>query len=228
MHQAILGLKAAYPLSVYEIDNENDIMYQYDGLKAKSPKKEIRIEDNIIFEKQRYTIVYAEMNHSVSSFGYAFIEKPRYGKFHPEKAQALGIPESRLWKILQEGKIIEYEGRKIDPIKEGIVDPKRPGRKVTYSGDTMPCNALIELGKDSDILVHESTFASKLRDVAREKKHSTSVDAAQDAKRMNAKKLVLTHISTRYQQEAEQLLKDAQEIFPNTVLAEDLMRIKIK
>jgi ribonuclease Z len=228
MHQAILGLKAAYPLNVYEIDNESAVMYEYEGLKAKSPKKEIIIEDNIIFEKKRYKIVYAEMNHSVSSFGYAFIEKPRYGKFHPEKARALGIPESRLWKLLQEGQTIEYEGKPIDPIKEGIVDPKRPGRKVTYSGDTMPCDALIELGKDSDILVHESTFASKLRDIAREKKHSTSVDAAQDAKRMKAKKLILTHISTRYQEETDQLLKDAQEIFPNTLLAEDLMRVKIK
>lgn len=228
MHQAILGLKADYPFTVYEIDNQNDILYEYEGLKAKFPKNEIPIENNIIFEKKRYKIKYAQMNHSVSSFGYAFIENPRYGKFHPEKARELEIPESRLWKQLQEGKKINFKGKLIDPIKEGIVDPKRPGRKVTYSGDTMPCEALIELGKDSDILIHESTFSTKLADVAHDKKHSTSVDAARDAKEMNANKLILTHISTRYQEETKELLKDARNIFPNTILAEDLMRIKIK
>jgi len=227
MHQAILGLKAPYPLTVYEIDNQNNMIYEYEGLKARSPKNKTPIKDNIIFSKKRYKIQYAEMKHSVFSFGFAFIENPRYGKFHPEKARELGIPESRLWKKMQEGKKIEFEGKIIDPIEEGIVDPKRPGRKVTYSGDTMPCDSLIELGKDSDILIHESTFASKLADVAHEKKHSTSEDAARDAKEMNAKKLILTHISTRYQEETAQLLKDAQKIFPNTILADDLMRIKL-
>ncbi|MFO7795289.1 MAG: ribonuclease Z [Promethearchaeati archaeon] len=228
MHQAILGLKANYPLTIYEIDNENKLLYEYEGLKSKSPQKEIPIKENIIFEKNRYFIKYDEMNHSVSTFGYAFIEKPRYGKFHPERARELGIPESRLWKQLQKGETLEYKDKIINPIKEGIVDPKRPGRKITYSADTLPCESLIELGKDSNVLIHEATYAKELADIAHEKKHSTSVDAARDAKEMNAKQLILTHISNRYQGEAEQLLKDAQEIFPNTILAEDLMRFKIK
>ena len=103
----------------------------------------------------------------------------------------------------------------IDPVKEGIVGPQRPGRKVTYSADTAPCETLIELGKDSDIIIHEATFSEQLAETAEEKKHSTSVDAANDALKMNAKQLVLTHISSRYQEDALKLLEEAKEILEN-------------
>ncbi|MHA1350448.1 MAG: ribonuclease Z, partial [Promethearchaeota archaeon] len=166
---------------------------------------------------------------SVLAFAYSFIEKPRSGKFNPEKAKELGIPESVLWKKLQEGESIDYNGKLIDPIKENIVGPKRQGRKVTYSGDTAPCKNLIEIGKNSDIIIHEATFSQELADMAIEKKHSTATDAANDAKKMGAKQLILTHISSRYRDESLlKLLEEAKEIFPNTLMAEDLMRVELK
>ncbi|MHA2475310.1 MAG: ribonuclease Z, partial [Promethearchaeota archaeon] len=79
-----------------------------------------------------------------------------------------------------------------------------------------------------DILIHEATFAEKLSKTALEKQHSTARDAALDAKSMNAKQLILTHISTRYQEDAENLLKEAKEIFSNTILAKDLLKIELK
>ncbi len=227
VHRKVLGLKANYPLRIVEIDNDNKKLIIFDTLDSDIPSEEKFLEDNVIFESDKYTLKYTEVDHSVLTFAYSFIEKPRYGKFKPERADELGIPESKLWKKLQEGEIIEFEGKKIDPLKEGIVGPKRPGRKVTYSGDTVPCESLIELGKNSDVLIHESTFSKELSDIALEKKHSTSVDAAIDAKRMGAKQLILTHISSRYQEDAVKLLEDAKEIFPNTLLAIDLMRISM-
>ena len=171
---------------------------------------------------------YATVQHSILSFAYSLTEKPRNGKFNPEKAEELGIPKGYLWKILQEGREIEYNGKMINPEKEGIVGPKRPGKKVTYSGDTMPCESLIELGLDSDLLIHEATYSDILSSTAKEKKHSTSVDAAKDAVKMRAKQLILTHISSRYQYDASELLNEAKEIFPNTLLGEDLLKILIK
>jgi ribonuclease Z len=228
LHRKILGLHAEYPLTVQEIDPEQNNLLIYEGLDSQSPVKEIEIKDNIIFETNRYKVKYTKVAHSVESFAYAFVENLRYGKFHPERAKELGIPQGPLWGVLQSGETISHKGKKIDPLAEGIVDPKRPGRKITYSGDTMPCKSLIELGKDSDILIHEASFRKDLQDIATEKNHSTSVDAAGDAKKMNAEKLILTHISSRYQEDAEKLLKEAQEIFPNTILAKDLMKLKIK
>jgi len=227
LHKKILGLKADYPINIVEIDNENKKLMNYESLESEIPSKEDDLENNTIFENDKYTLKYTKVNHSVLTFAYSFVEKPRFGKFKPERADELGIPQSNLWKKLQEGEIVEFEGKTIDPLKEGIVGPKRPGRKVTYSGDTVPCENLIELGKNSDIIIHEATFSKDLSDIAAEKMHSTSVDAATDAKKMGAKQLILTHISSRYQEDAIKLLEDAKEVFPNTLLAIDLMRISL-
>jgi len=227
VHRKVLGLKANYPIRIVEIDNDNNKLIIFETLDSEIPSEEKFLEDNVIFENDKYTLKYTKVDHSVLTFAYSFVEKPRYGKFEPKRAIELGIPESKLWKKLQKGEIIEFEGKKFDPLKEGIVGPKQPGRKVTYSGDTVPCENLIELGKNSDVLIHESTFSKELSDIALEKKHSTSIDAAIDAKKMGAKKLILTHISSRYQEDAVKLLEDAQEIFPNTLLAIDLMRISL-
>jgi len=227
-HRKILGLNPKYPVNVYEIDVDSNNLVKYEGLETEQATAVTTIEDNLIFENNKYIMKYTEVDHSVLTFAYAFIEKPRYGKFDPEKAKELGIPMSGLWKKLQAGESIEFEGKTIDPEETGIVGPKRPGRKITYSGDTAPCDSLIELGLDSDVIIHEATFAKALAENAKEKKHSTSIDAANDAVKMNAKQLLLTHISSRYQEDAEILLEEAKEIFPNTIIAKDLLRITLK
>ena len=227
-HKKILGLKAKYPLKIIEIDHQTQELIEFDGLDSEIQRKTIKMNDNVVLDSKYFSIKYALVEHSVITFAYAFIEKPRYGKFNPDRARDLGIPESNLWKKLQEGQIIHFDGKSINPVKEKIVGPKQPGRKITYSGDLKPCDSLIKLGKDSDILIHEATFAKALAEIAQEKKHSTSVDAAIDAKKMNAKQLILTHISARYQSDALILLEEAKEIFPNTIIAKDLLRITLK
>jgi len=227
LHKKILGLKANYPIKIIEIDPLKNLIIEFDGLDSESPISEEKIENNIIFDGKRYSLKFTTVEHSIITFAYSFIEKPRSGKFNRERAIELEIPEGRLWKRMQEGKTIEYGNRKINPEKEKIVGPKLPGRKITYSGDTLPSNNLIMLGKDSDVLIHEATFSNELKKIAEEKKHSTSGDAAKSALKMNAKKLILTHISSRYQEDAAVLLEDAKKLFPNTILAEDLMKITL-
>ncbi|MBY9020754.1 MAG: ribonuclease Z [Candidatus Lokiarchaeota archaeon] len=228
VHRKVLGLKPNYPITVIEIDDKQNQLIIYEGLDSELPTKKLSMKENTIFDGRKYLLKYALVDHSVLAFAYSFIEKPRSGKFNPEKAKELGIPESYIWKKLQEGEIVDYKGKLIDPIKENIVGPKRLGRKVTYTGDTVPCENLIELGRNSDILVHEATFSKELSDIALEKKHSTATDAAVDAKKMNAKQLILTHISSRYQEDDIKLLEEAKEIFPNSLLAKDLMRVELK
>ncbi|MHA2183703.1 MAG: ribonuclease Z [Promethearchaeota archaeon] len=228
VHRKVLGLKAPYPIKIIEIDHDSQELIEFEGLDSEVPKKVTKIQENTIYSSRYFTINYCLVEHSVITYAYSFIEEPRYGRFNPERARELGVPEGHLWKKLQDGNLIEHNGSKIDPVKEGIVGPKRPGRKITYSGDLKPSKSLIQMGKDSDILIHEATFAEKLSKTALEKQHSTARDAALDAKSMNAKQLILTHISTRYQEDAENLLKEAKEIFPNTILAKDLLKIELK
>lgn len=227
-HKKILGLKANYPIVIVEINSSLNEITEFEGLESEIPKRKLKIKDNMIFDSKYFSVKFTLVDHSIITFAYAFIEKPRLGKFNPEKVRELGIPESNLWRKLHEGEIIEFNGKKIDPNKEGIVGPKKPGRKITFSGDLSPTKSLIDLGNNSDILIHEATFAEKLAEIAKEKKHSTSVDAAMDAKEMKAKQLILTHISTRYQEDALGLLEEAKEIFPNTILAKDLLRITLQ
>lgn len=225
-HRVVMGLNPRFPLIIHEIDDEKQEIRIYEGLESDAPTETLPINGRQISDRKRYFLEYAPVKHSVLTYAYSFIEKPRPGKFNPERARQLEVPEGRLWGTLQQGKTITYKGKEIDPIAENIVGPKRPGKKITYSSDTAPCNELIELGRDSDVIIHEATFTKALADVAQEKLHSTSVDAARDALEMGAKQLIITHISSRYK-DAEELLQEAQEIFPNTILAEDLKEIKI-
>ncbi len=227
LHKKILGLKTPYPTHIFEIDNEKNLLIEFEGLDSEVPKREIKLVNNILHESKYYFLKFAPVNHSVITFAYSFVEKPLPGEFNKERAQELGIPPSRLYKNLQKGQPIVHEGKTIDPIKEGIVGPKRPGKIVTYSGDTAPCDSLIELGKHSDVLIHEATYSKELEALAKEKKHSTSVDAAIAAQKMEAKQLILIHISSRYEGDASILLTEAKEIFPNTILSSDSLEIKL-
>ncbi|KAJ9587573.1 hypothetical protein L9F63_019004, partial [Diploptera punctata] len=80
----------------------------------------------------------------------------------------------------------------------GIALQHNDGWKLTYSGDTMPCDRLVELGKDSDLLIHEATMEDDLQGEARSKLHSTTSQAIEVGKRMGAKFTLLTHFSQRY------------------------------
>lgn len=75
---------------------------------------------------------------------------------------------------------------------------KKEPFKVTYSGDTMPCDELVELGQNSAILIHEATMEDELVQQARVKMHSTVSQAIEQGRRMNARFTILTHFSQRY------------------------------
>ena len=136
----------------------------------------------------------------------------------------MGVPVGPDFGRLHNGEEIEIDGRVIKP--EQVLGPPRKGRKITYSGDTTPCEEMIELAKDSTLLIHESTYVNEDKDKAEERFHSTSSDAALIAKESNSKQLILTHISTKYQS-TDLLLNEALEIFENTEIAKDFKKIEL-
>lgn len=69
---------------------------------------------------------------------------------------------------------------------------------ITYSGDTMPCDELIRIGKNSTILIHEATMEDELENEAKSKMHSTISQAIEQGHKMNAEYTLLTHFSQRY------------------------------
>jgi len=179
----------------------------------------------LVCEEKEYRVHAAKTDHEVPSFAYALVEKPRPGRFNPEKAKALGVPEGPLWSRLQHGEKVKLpSGRVVKP--EQVVGEPRLGRKIVYSGDTKPTGSFVKLAANADLLIHEATFADELVDRAEEDWHSTPSQAAKTAKKAKAKWLVLTHISARYKS-TQTLLEQAKKIFPKVEIAEDFMKIEI-
>ncbi|MBS7655731.1 ribonuclease Z [Candidatus Bathyarchaeota archaeon] len=184
------------------------------------------IGEGQILEEETYIIKTMWVNHTIPCLSFALIEKPKPGKFNPEKARKLGVPEGPLWKKLQMGESVKI-GSKIIKSRE-VVGPPRLGAKIVYSSDTRPCKAIEKLSKNADLLIFDSTFDDFKKDKASEYGHSTCIQAAKIARKAKVKKLVLTHLSPIYEGCEEKLFEQAKKIFKETILAEDLMKITIK
>lgn len=202
-----------------------DAIYSLGYCVIEYPVEFIEIDSGIIMDNEQYTIAAQKVRHNTLSLAYS-IEEKKKPRFLREKAIELGVPVGPAFGRLHNGEEVEIDGKIIKP--EQVLGEPRKGTKVTYSGDTRPCEEMIMFARDSTLLIHESTFIQKDSLNAEEYGHSTSVDAAYTARDSNSKELILTHISTRYGDEyADIMLKEAREIFKNTKLAYDLMEIEL-
>jgi ribonuclease Z len=172
-----------------------------------------------ILSNERYDIYSIRVEHSVPTVGYCFKEKDHWN-IDVKKAKKFGLAGKQLKVIKNEGKI--KVGKKTVLLEQ--IAKKKEGRKVVYSGDTVPCKQLFEMAKGADILIHDGTFI-ELPDA--ERPHSSALDVARMAKKYKIKKLILTHISRRYRTSKE-VLDAVKPIFKNVVVAEDLMKITLK
>lgn len=178
-----------------------------------------------IIKRNGYHIQALKTDHSVPSLGYALVEDSRKGRFDREKAIALGVPPGPLFSKLHNGEVIEVNGLLIRP--DEVVGQLRPGRKIVYTGDTRPCESILVASRGADMLIHDGTLASDQVEWAKESKHSTAFEAATLAKEAGVSHLVLTHISSRYTDDVSSLLGEAQAVFENVIIAEDLMEMDI-
>ncbi len=184
---------------------------------------ELQGGDAILFEG--YAIKCMFVNHSVPTLSYSLEENMRPGRFNKRKALKLGVPEGPLFRRLQRGEKVEVDGKSITP--KMVLGEPRPGRKITISGDTVPCNALISFAEKSDVLIHDATLDSSFKGKANEYGHSTVRQAGEIAKKARIEKLFLTHISPRYKN-TDVLEKDAREVFPNAFVTYDFMEVEVK
>jgi ribonuclease Z len=178
--------------------------------------------DELNFPK--YDIKVSSADHDIPSLAFCIQEHERKGKFFPEKAKALGVQEGPLFRKLQSGQSVKVEEKTIKP--EDVMGEPRKGRKVVYSGDTRPCDAVIELARDCDVLIHDATLSKELEEKAQRYGHSSANQAASIAKQANAKVLFLTHISPRYD-DALILEEEAKEIFKYSFVAADFLEYEI-
>jgi len=181
--------------------------------------------EGVICDQEEYQVIASKSNHAVESYAFAFVEKPRPGRFYPDKAQALGVPVGELWSKLQSGKeVVAANGKTVKP--SDVMGPLRAGRKIVYTGDTKPFEAFAIFAEGADLVIHDCTFDDSLSEKAGVDGHSTPSQAASQAKAAGAKRLVLSHISARYS-DASLLLQQAKKVFSNSILAEDYMELEL-
>jgi ribonuclease Z len=179
----------------------------------------------LVYETPAYEVVAAPLDHRIFAIGYRVEERPRPGKFDVERARQLGIPAGPLYGRLQSGHAVQLpDGRRIE--SREVVGPPRPGKIVAYCTDTRPCDAGVALGRNADLLIHEATYTEDLIEEAEDFGHSTAMQAARIAERASARRLLITHFSTRYP-DASPLLEEARSVFADTLMARDLTEVEL-
>jgi ribonuclease Z len=194
--------------------------------RVKFPVEIVELKVGDAIKRPEYDIVTFATEHRADTIGYALVEHLRLGRFNPDRARELGIPEGPLWGKLHKGEAVSLaDGRTITPAE--LVGQPRSGRRVVISGDTRPCDAVREAARNADLLVHEATFSHQDLARATETGHSTAREAAELAQAAGAKRLVLTHISPRYSREAPELLAEARAFFAASEVARDGMEVEV-
>ena len=180
-------------------------------------------EPGVVYKTDEFQVRAFRLEHTKPCLGYVFEEFPRQGAFDPEAARRLNVPCGPLWSKLQAGIAVEAaDGTVVESSQ--VLGPPRSGRKFSFVTDTKYLSTIAPEVAGSDFLVCESMFAKGMEQDAAEKKHMTCTQAALIARDAAVKKMALIHYSPRYtDHDLKQLLKDAQEIFPNTVLSKDRM-----
>ncbi|MGI9090692.1 MAG: ribonuclease Z [Gemmatimonadaceae bacterium] len=178
-------------------------------------------------KRDGYSIVPFPVEHGGAlALGLALVEEERLGRFNPDLARAMGIPEGPLWGRIHKGEDITLpSGQVVTPAE--LVGRTRAGRTVVFTGDARPSDSTVEIAHGADLLIHEATFAEDEAPLALETGHSTAREAATIAQRAAVKQLVLTHISSRYSRDAHELLAQARAVFPAAILARDGMEVVV-
>jgi len=244
------------PMRIYGPKPAQRVLSQALGLGLQGQRFPVEIYelgDGDVVKRDGYEVRAFKVDHRISALGYALVEPARPGLFDPQAARALGVPDGPLFRRLQLGtpvtipampveELIELTrvNRRLDAYDEHVarqggrvVEPSqvmggaRPGRKVVLSGDTRPCAATVQAAAKADLLIHEATFGDEEIDRALETAHSTAREAGRVAREADVRRLVLTHVSSRYDLDVSPLVKQAREEFPRVEYAKDGWTIEI-
>jgi ribonuclease Z len=194
--------------------------------KSRFPVEIVEVKPGDTLKRDGYDLEIFATEHRADTVGYALREHIRLGRFNPDLAREMGVPEGPLWGRLHKGETVTLpDGRRVGP--NDLVGQPRAGRTVVFSGDTRPTATLLQAARGADLLIHEATFSHEEAGRAVETGHSTAQEAATIARDAGVRQLVMTHISARYTRDAPELVAEARAIFPETVVARDGMTVEV-
>lgn len=174
-----------------------------------------------LINNDKFTFSCAPLEHSVESWGYRLQERDNR-TLHAQALRERKIFGPDVGLLKRQGFLETPQGR----VELDDVSDLRPGQSFAFVMDTRLCENAYKLAKGVDVLLCESTFLQSEAREANAYMHLTAAQAASIARDAGVGMLVLTHFSQRYTS-VQPLLQEAQEIFPNTVLAKDFDHIAL-
>ncbi|MDL4840721.1 ribonuclease Z [Aquibacillus rhizosphaerae] len=187
----------------------------------------IELFEGLIIDNNHFRVFAKKLEHGVESFGFRIEEKSKPGQLQSNKLKEVGIQPGPIYQQIKENEQVQLENGQVIYRKD-FIGKEKPGRIVCIMGDTRYIPDLQAFVKEADVLIHEATFERNQEKLAHDYFHSTTEQAAKLARNSNVNRLILTHISSRYQKESSQLLLDeAQKVFPDTTIAYDFYETEI-
>lgn len=192
------------------------------------PIEIIEFTEGLIFEDDSFKVTTFLLSHGLPSYGFRIEEADKLGELKVNDLKAIGINPGPIYKTIKsQASTLLDDGRIIN--REDFIGTTKKGRVVCIFGDTRFDILFKKHILNADVLVHEATFDEGREDLAYNYFHSTTKQAATLAKKAQVKQLILTHISSRYQNNAvNELLQEAKAIFEDTSIANDFDTFNIK
>ena len=179
---------------------------------------EIYGEGGMLFETEKIEISAFPLKHRITTFGYLFKEKPKRNKINGDLLSQYALSNTQITSLMQGHKIRLDSGQVVDEFL--FFEPPLPSFSYAYCSDTIFDPSIVSHIQGVNLLYHEATFSNAMVHLAKERYHTTSIEAGQIAKMANVDKLLIGHFSSRYH-DLNILLEEAQSEFPNTLIAKE-------
>lgn len=191
------------------------------------PLDVVEIAGGFVFDDGVYKVTAEALNHPVECYGYRIEEHDKPGALDAAALKAAGVTPGPVFQRLKRGETaILEDGREING--RDYLAPPQPGKKLAIFGDTAPCSAALLLAQGVDVMVHEATLETAMEEKANSRGHSSTRQAAQLARDAGVGKLIVTHVSSRYDTDGcTALLAECREIFSDCELAEDFASVSV-
>lgn len=182
----------------------------------------------VIYEDDALVIRTLPLHHRVPTAGFLFQEKPRPRHLRVERCQELGIPFAYFNGIKRGADWTDPDNGLVTPNAELTTDAT-PSKSYAYCSDTIYSESLVPMIQGCDLLYHEATYGDADRVKARQRGHSTALQAATIAQKAGVGRLVLGHYSAQFvtAEQEQVLLDEAQGLFANTVLAREQLVLDV-
>lgn len=185
------------------------------------PLEIVEISAGLLFDDGLIRVIAGPLVHPLECYGFRIEQHDTPGALDAARLIRAGITPGPLFQRLKRGETVVLEdGRRIDG--RDYLGPTKSGKKLAIFGDTAPTPAAVLLAQGVDVMVHEATLDAAMAEKANSRGHSTSRQTAELANEAGVGRLIITHLSSRYdRQGAALLLAECQAVFANTELAED-------